>query len=233
MRNLKPTGPNPSHKVIQLAVGDLAFEWPGCPSSEVLAKLLHHLQYICGQLGEGHPSSPATLYKRTSSSLRNLSPRCSKSPFASKPKFGGSSYWGRGKSIFTDIWTNQSSSIMLHNQVQITVCLLWSAPPICMGQLTKPTFEGLILTMTQGNTIVIIIIVIVVVVIPTHLRWERTWQLLDMVKVILLVRGHCWDCQKTLLLLSAWVLSSPLCILSGRREIAPRDKNWCFRYMHD
>lgn len=36
-----------------------------------------------------------------------------------------------------------------------------------MGQLTKPTFEGLILTMTQGNTIVIIIIVIVVVVKPT------------------------------------------------------------------
>lgn len=47
--------------------------------------------------------------------------------------------------------------------MQITICLLRSAPPICMWQFTKPTFEGLILTVIQGNTIAIIIIAIIVI----------------------------------------------------------------------
>lgn len=96
-----------------------------------------------------------------------------------------------------------------------------------MGQFTKPTFKGLILTVIWGNTIVIIVVVVVSFA-ATGLQVRRALGAEGH------VQGHIageqclgQDCPRTLLLCSAFpsVLSSPAGILNGAGDRAPRGKN--------
>lgn len=224
MSNLELTGLNPLHKAMQLAgerMTSVLCLWD-------LAKLLSHLQGICGQAGEGHPLWSET--HREDFLLAQESVLIAVN--ISKPKFNGFSHRGMEKSVFIGIWTNylgKSKQVNYTTQPSANDCqfrfwlLIPAQGPICLGQFTKPSFKGLIFTVIWGNIIVIITIVVIVIFATASLKMRRN----------LGAKGHSQghtasgeplgqDCHQILQLHSALVLSSPTLHSQWVRESCPQ-----------